>query len=128
MNNKMIVMVASALCVLSADLPSAYAQSTLGGAKTPQNKIGGVAKPVPVIGGASHLSSPPALPKPGPVLGMAKPGAPGPVKPNITSNAGLSSGPPRANPLVTSPNRSGPVVSSNLKCASGACSSRGPKP
>jgi hypothetical protein len=34
---------------------SVQAQSTLGGAKPQQNKIGGFAKPAPVIGGAKLL-------------------------------------------------------------------------
>ena len=133
MNNKSMIglMLAGAFGIAGADLSSATAQSTLGGAKIPQNKIGGVAKPAPVIGGAIHPSSPPATPKP--VIGMAKPGSPGPVTPGISGSAmasGRTSGAPKQNPPVTPPNKGKPVVtaSSNLRCSSGACSSRGPKP
>ena len=97
------------VCVLgitATGFSSACAQNALGGAKAQQNKLGGVAKPAPAIGGAIKPVSPPSPPKPAPVVGMAKPTSP-----------------------VTPPNKGGTVVtSSNLKCASGACTSRGPKP
>jgi hypothetical protein len=117
---------AAAFGILIANVSSADAQSTLGGAKIQQNKIGGVAKPAPVIGGATiHAPSPPAAPKPLPVVGLAKPGAPGAVTP-MANSAALGQT-PRPGPSVIQP-KSGPVVTSNLKCASGACSSRVPKP
>lgn len=137
MNNKAMIglMLAGTLGIAGADMSSAIAQSTLGGAKTPQNKIGGVAKPAPVIGGATvHSYSPPAPPKP--VIGMAKPGSPGPVTPGIsgaTGNAmasGQISGPPKQTPPVTAPNKGKPVVTaaSTPKCASGTCPPKVPKP
>ena len=127
MNNKAMIglMLAGALGMAGADMSSASAQSTLGGAKTPQNKIGGVAKPAPVIGGATvHPYSPP---RPAPVIGIAKQGSPGPVTPGIS---GATAGNTRPNPPVNPPNKGKPVVTavSNLKCASGACTSKGPKP
>jgi hypothetical protein len=115
---------AAALVVATAS--SALAQSTLGGAKAQQNKIGGVAKPAPVVGGAAiHTPPPPALPKP--VVGTVKPA--GTVTPGTASSAPLNPPPgPRPNPSVTPPKPAGPVVTSNLKCANGVCTSRGPKP
>jgi hypothetical protein len=113
---------AAALGIFIANVSSADAQSTLGGAKTQQNKIGGVAKPAPVIGGATiHAPSPPTPPKPAPIVGMGKPGS-------TANTAALGQTPgPRPTPPVTPP-KGGPVVTSNLKCASGACTARGPKP
>jgi hypothetical protein len=108
----------------------AYAQTTLGGAKQQQNKIGGVAKPAPSVGGAViHTPSPPTPPKPGLVVNTTKPTSPGVVTPSTTSSAALSQPPgPRPNPPVNTPKPGGAVVTSNLKCANGACTSKGPKP
>jgi hypothetical protein len=104
-----------------ASVAPADAQSTLGGAKTQQNKIGGVAKPAPVIGGAAIHTPPPNPPKP--VVNIAKPASPGVTPTANTAALGQAPG-PRPNP----PNKGGPVVTSNLKCASGACASKGSKP
>ena len=122
-NTTMKWMLTGALGIFIASVTSADAQSTLGGAKTQQNKIGGVAKPAPVIGGAAIHTPPPTPPKP--VVNIAKPASPG-----VTANtAALGQAPgPRPNPPVTPPNKGGAVVTSNLKCASGACVSKGPKP
>jgi hypothetical protein len=106
-----------------ASVPAALAQSTLGGAKTQQNKIGGAAKPAPVVGGA--VIHPPTLPKPSPVANTVKPISPGVTTAGMTSNAALNQ---RPNPPVTAPKPTGAVVTSNLKCANGACTSKGPKP
>jgi hypothetical protein len=130
MNSTMMKwMLAGALGIFIANVPAAEAQSTLGGAKTQQNKIGGVAKPPPVIGGATiRTPAPPTPPKPGPVVNIAKPTSPGMVTP-AANTAALGQAPgPHPNPPVTPPNKGGPVVTSNLKCASGACASKGPKP
>jgi hypothetical protein len=130
MNNAtMKWMVVAALGLFIADAAPLAAQSTLGGAKTQQNKIGGVTKPAPVIGGAAiHTPPPPTPPKP--VVGMVKPASPGTPTPGALGAMppGPTAGAPRPNPLVTPPNKSGPAVTSNLKCAAGACTSRGPKP
>jgi hypothetical protein len=131
MNTRTIrLMLAGSLGIAIASTSSALAQSTLGGAKTQQNKIGGVAKPAPVVGGAViHTPPPPTPPKPGPVVNAVKPTSPGATTPNLTSNAALHQPPgPRPNPPVTPPNKGGPVVTSNLKCANGVCTSKGPKP
>jgi hypothetical protein len=113
-----------ALGIFIANVAPADAQSTLGGAKTQQNKIGGVAKPAAVIGGATiHTPSPPTPPKP--VVNIAKPVSPGVTPTASTAALGQT---PRPNPPVTPPNKGGTVVTSNLKCASGACTSKGPKP
>jgi hypothetical protein len=127
MNATMMMKWMLAAAVTSAS--PALAQSTLGGAKPQQNKIGGVAKPAPVVGGAViHTPSPPTPPKPGAVVNTVKPVSPGVTTPGMTSNAALNQPPgPRPNPPVA-PKPAGPVVTSNLKCASGACTSRGPKP
>jgi hypothetical protein len=114
-----------------AGASSTQAQSMLGGAKTQQSKIGGAAKPAPVIGGATiHSPPPPALPKPVPVVGTIKPGPPGTGTPGTTANAAAlgTPGTTRPNPSITAPNKGGPVVTPNLKCASGACTSRAAKP
>ncbi len=106
-----------------------FAQSTLGGAKAQQNKIGGIAKPPPVVGGATvHTSSPPNPPKPGPVVNLAnKPGA---LTPGATGLSGPTAGNTAPHPPFTPPGKGSTVVStsSNLKCAGGACTSKGPKP
>jgi hypothetical protein len=105
----------------------ALAQSTLGGAKTQQNKIGGVAKPAPVVGGAViHTPPQPTPPKPGPVVNTVKPTSPGVVTPSTSAALGQTPA-LRPNPPIT-PLKPGPVVTSNLKCANGACTSKGPKP
>jgi hypothetical protein len=115
-----------ALALAASD--TGFAQSTLGGAKPQQNKIGGVAKPAPVVGGATaHATSPLGPPKPGPVVNLAnRPGA-------LTVGSTGASKPPSqtaGNTHVPFTGKSGTVVSasSNLKCAGGACTSRGPKP
>jgi hypothetical protein len=118
-------MLTGALGIFIASVLPADAQSTLGGAKTQQNKIGGVAKPAPVIGGAAIHTPPPIPPKP--VVNIAKPGSPGLTPTANTAALGQAPG-PRPNPPITPPNKGGPVVTSNLKCASGACVSKGPKP
>lgn len=130
MNNttlKRMAIVAVGLFI--AGVIPADAQSTLGGAKTQQNKIGGVAKPPPVIGGATiRTLPPPTPPKPGPVVNIARPASTGMVTPSTTANAAALGQAPHPNPALTPPNRGGPGMTSNLKCASGACTSRGPKP
>jgi len=129
MNNTTMIrlMLAGSLGIALASASPALAQSTLGGAKTQQNKIGGVAKPAPVVGGAViHTPTPP---KPGPVVGSTKPVSAGVTTPGLSSNAALSQPPgPRPNPAATLPKQSSAVVTSNLKCANGACTSKGPKP
>jgi hypothetical protein len=127
-NTTMKWMLLGALGIFIANVAPADAQSTLGGAKTQQNKIGGAAKPAPVIGGAAIHTPPPSPPKP--VVNIAKPGSPGTPTPGTTgSTAAMGQTPgPRPNPPVIPPNKGGPVVTSNLKCASGACASKGPKP
>ena len=124
-------MAIGAFGIFIAGIAAVQAQSTLGGAKTQQNRLGGVAKPAPVIGGAAiHTPAPIIPPKPRPVVNIARPGATGMVTPNTTANAatlGQAAG-PHPNPPVTPPNKGGAVVTSNLKCASGACTSKGPKP
>jgi hypothetical protein len=126
MNNATLKWMAiGALGIFVANVAPADAQSTLGGAKTQQNKLGGVAKPAPVIGGAAIHTPPPTPPKP--VVNIAKPASPG-VTPTANAAAMGQAPGPRPNPPVTAPNKGGPVVTSNLKCASGACASKGPKP
>jgi hypothetical protein len=127
-NTTMKWMAIGALGIFIANVAPVDAQSTLGGAKTQQNKIGGVAKPAPVIGGAAIHTTPPTPPKPGPVVNIAKPGSTGVVTPTASTAAMGQAPSPRLSPPVTPPNKGGPVVTSNLKCASGACTSKGPKP
>ncbi len=128
MNNTTLKRVAiGAVGLFIASVMPADAQSTLGGAKIQQNKIGGVAKPAPVIGGAAIHTPPPTPPKPGPVVNIAKPGSTAVTPTANTAAMGQAPG-PRLSPPATPPNKSGPVVTSNLKCASGACTSKGPKP
>src|ERR1700753_3389849 len=126
MNNTTLKwMLNGALGIFIASVVPLQEQSTLGGAKTQQNKIGGVAKPAPVIGGAAIHTPPPTPPKP--VVNIAKPASPG-VTPTANT-AALGQAPrPRAKPPAPPPNKGGAVVTSNLKCASGACVSKGPKP
>jgi len=132
MNNTTVIrlMLVGGLGIAVATASPVFAQSTLGGAKTQQNKIGGVAKPAPVVGGAViHTPSPPNPAKPGPVANTVKPTSPGVTSPGLSSNAALNPPPgPKPNPPVTPPKQSGAVVTSNLKCANGACTSKGPKP
>lgn len=134
MNRKAMIgpMLACALGIAALGISPACAQSALGGAKTQQNKLGGVAKPAPVIGGAIKPILPPSPPKPRPVVGLAKPnslGAPAPGSAGIEATPGQMSGAARQNPPFTPPNRGGTVVtSSNLKCGAGACVSRVAKP
>ena len=120
-NTTMKWMFLGALGIFIAGVSPAQAQSTLGGAKTQQNKIGGVAKPAPVIGGATIRTPPPTPPKP--VVNVAKPASPG-VTPTA-STAALGQAPsPRPNPPVTPPNKSGPVVTSNVRCSSDTCAKK----
>jgi hypothetical protein len=118
---------AAAVGITLATVSPASSQTTLGGAKNQQNKIGGVAKPAPVVGGAvAHTPSSPPPPKPA-VVNTVKPI--GTLAPSTTASAGLSQTPgPRPNPPVTPPKPGSAVVTSNLKCANGACTTRGPKP
>jgi len=123
---------AVAFGVAIAATPQAHAQSTLGGAKPQQNKIGGGAKPAPVVGGATVHAYTPPPPKPGPVVNIAKPGTP-PATPGSMGTSRLSgqaAGASAPHPPVTPPGKGNTVVSSssNLKCSGGACSQRGPKP
>ena len=119
------LLLAGALGIAFAGASPAKAQTTLGGAKTQQNKIGGVAKPAPVVGGAVNHTPPPPLP-PKPMVNTFKPATPGVVAPNTTTSATLGQPPgPRPNPPVPTPK---PVVTSNLKCANGVCTSRNVKP
>ena len=134
--NKMKIgwLLAGALAIAVAGISPAGAQTTLGGAKPQQNKIGGVAKPAPVVGGATiHTATPPAPPKPGPVIGATKPGTTGTGTPGATGAStppGQIAGNTRPTPPVTPPSKGPSVVtaSSNVKCASAACTSKGPKP
>jgi hypothetical protein len=124
-------MVIGALGVFVAGVSSAQAQSTLGGAKTQQVKIGGAAKPPPVIGGSIKPIAPPTPPKPHPVVGIVRPNSLAVTPPAIGNGTtlGPTSATTRQNPLVTPPNKGKTVTaSSNPKCASGACASRGPRP
>ena len=111
-----------------------FAQSTLGGARQPQNKIGGVAKPAPVVGGATvHAYAPPPPKPPGPVINLAnKPGAPTPGSIGAARPLGQTAGNTPPHPVFTPPNKAktNTVVNSpsNLKCSGGACTSRGVRP
>jgi len=104
---------------------SGFAQSSLGGAKLPQNKIGGAAKPPPIVGGAAI---PPGSIRPAPVIGTIKPASPA-GKPTLggTGNTMVSQS-PGTNPPVTPPKNTLVTTPSNLKCGSGACVARSPKP
>jgi hypothetical protein len=121
------LMLVTALSIAVATASPALSQNALGGAKNQQNKIGGVAKPAPSVGGAAiHTPAPPPPPKP--MVNTIKPTTPGAVAPGTTTSATLNQPPgPRPNPPVTSTSK-GAVVTSNLKCANGACTSKGPKP
>ena len=127
-NTTIRLMLTAALGIALANVSPANAQSTLGGAKQQQNKIGGVAKPAPVVGGAVvHTPSPPT-PKPAPVIGTIKPASPGGAVPTTTANAPGQASTPRPNPPITTPRKTGAVVTSNMKCTGGACTSTVPKP
>jgi hypothetical protein len=136
MNNSATIkwILAGALGIAAIGLSPACAQSALGGAKTQQNKIGGAAKPAPVVGGAIKPITPPAPPKPGPVAGLVKPNSPtGTPIPGSTGSATTpvqTSAATKQNPPVTPPNKGKTVVTApaNPKCASGTCTSKGPKP
>lgn len=133
MNHKAMIgwTLAGVLAVAVAGISPADAQSALGGPKTQQIKIGGAAKPPPVVGGSIKPITPPSPPKPGPVVGIARPNSLAGTPPSIAGGTtpGLASAPTRQNPPVMSPNKGKTVTaSSNLKCASGACTSRGPRP
>jgi hypothetical protein len=112
---------------------SASAQNALGGAaKTKQNTVGGMAKPAPVLGGATTPGPVTGAIKPNTVGGVTKqtsvggtptPGSTGSATPSSTVSAA------KQNPPVPPPNKGGTVVtSSNLKCAAGACVAKGKKP
>jgi hypothetical protein len=120
------LMLTVAFSVAIAGVPQADAQSTLGGVKPQQNKIGGVAKPAPVVGGATVHAYTPTPPKPAPVVGTVKPGSTG-VAPTTTVNALGQTSAPHPSPIATS-KKSGAVVTSNMKCSGGACTSVVPKP
>ena len=124
-------LLACALGVAVAGISPADAQSTLGGAHPQQNKIGGVAKPPAVVGGAtSHAYTPPPPPKPGPVIGMTKSSTPTPGATGASTPPGQTAGNPRLSPPTTPPSKSSVVVtaSSTPKCASGTCPPKTPKP
>jgi hypothetical protein len=124
-------MLACALGIAIAGISPSDAQSTLGGAKPQQNKIGGVAKPPVVVGGATtHATTPPTPPKPAPVIGMTKPGSPTPAATGASSPPAQTAGNPRPNPPPTPSNKSSVVVtaSSTPKCASGTCPPKSPRP
>jgi hypothetical protein len=102
--------------------PTKPKQSTLGGAATPAPVIGGATKQGPVVGTAK-LTSVGGPPKQGSVGGTATPGSTGSAT-TSTSTGGIA----KQNPPVGPPNKGGPVVTSNLKCAAGACVAKGKKP
>jgi hypothetical protein len=127
------LMLAGVFAIAFAGVSPADAQSTLGGAKPQPNKIGGIAKPPPVVGGATIHTPPPAPPKIGPVVNVAKPGSTGALTPGSASTSRLGgqvAGNPAPRPSFTPPNKGGPVVtaSSTPKCATGTCAPKGPKP
>src|ERR1700755_674628 len=102
-NNATTWILVGALSVALAATASVQAQTTLGGAKTQQNKIGGVAKPAPVVGGAA-IHTPPPPPPPKPMINTSKPAAPGVVAPNTTTSATLGQPPgPKPNPPIAPP-------------------------
>ncbi len=127
-NTMVKLVLTAALSVAIASVSSAYAQSTLGGAKQQQNKIGGVAKPAPTLGGAVvHTPSPSAPKPPAPAVNLAgKPGSTGTATPTTTANAQGQA--PQATPTATTSKKSGAVVTNNMKCSGGACTSVVPKP
>ena len=100
----------------------AAAQSALGGARLQQNKIGGVAKPAPVVGGANtHATITPKPPSPMIVGRPASPmpGAVGGIVPAGQASAAQAAGNARVNSPVMTPNKSGAAL---------AGSSKSPKP
>jgi hypothetical protein len=122
-NNAMVTVMLLGACAMAFSYPSA-AQNAVGGAtKTKQSTLGGAAKPGPVIGGATTQSPVGGAPKQNPIGGTAKQSSIGSA---ITQ--GTTGGAVRQNPPVVPPNKGGPVVTSNLKCATGACVAKGTKP
>ena len=137
MNNKtktMIrLMLSATLGIAAIDVSQVQAQSTLGGARPQQSKIGGVAKPAPVVGGATvRAYSPPPPKPPGPVVNLAsKPGTPTPGSIGVVRPLGQAAGNTPPHPVFTPPNNGKtntvPGSSSSLKCSGGACTLRGAK-
>ena len=133
MTSKMTIglLLTAALGIAMAEVPSACAQSTLGGARNQQNRIGGVAKPAPVVGGASVRAYAPPPPKPPtPAINLAnRPGAPGPGSVGAVRPLGQTVGNTSPHPVFTPPNKmkTNTVVGSSptLKCSGGACMARG---
>jgi hypothetical protein len=122
MKNMVTVMLLGA-CAIGLSYPSA-AQNAVGGAtKAKPSTLGGAAKPGPMIGGATTQSPVGGTPKQNPIVGTAKQSSIGSaITPSTTGGAA------RQNPPVVPPNKGGPVVTSNLKCATGACVAKGTKP
>jgi hypothetical protein len=109
------------------------AQNAVGGAaKTKQSTLGGAAKRGPVIGGATTQSSVVGAPKQNSIGAATKQGSiGGTATPGSTGSAatpGSTAGAMKPNPPVAPPNKGGTVVTSNLKCAAGACVAKGTKP
>jgi hypothetical protein len=102
--------------------PTKPKQSTLGGAATPGPAIGGAPKQA-TVGSTTKQSSIGGVTKQGSVGGSPTPGSTGSAT-TPTSTAGMT----KQNPPVAPPNKGGPVVTSNLKCAAGACVAKGKKP
>jgi hypothetical protein len=124
-NNAMKWILAGAIGVSLAAAASVQAQSTLGGAKPQQNKIGGVAKPAPVIGGANTDAPAPNSLKSGPVANVAKPSTSTPGSPGTSTPSGPTISNTRPNPQ---PIQGKGTSVANLKCSGGACTSKGPRP
>jgi hypothetical protein len=122
-NNAMVTVMLLGACAMAFSCPSA-AQNAVGGAtKGKQSTLGGAAKPTPVIGGATTQSPVGGAPKQNPIGGAAKQSSIGSaIAPTTTGGAA------RQNPPVVPPNKGGPVVTSNLKCAAGACVAKETKP
>jgi hypothetical protein len=122
-NNAMVTVMLLGACAIGFSYPSA-AQNAVGGAtKAKQSTLGGAAKPGPVIGGATTQSPAGGAPKPNPIGGNAKQSSIGSTITPSTTGGAVGQNPP-----VVPPNKGGPVVTSNLKCAAGACVAKGPKP
>jgi len=131
-NNAMVTVMLLGACAIGSSYPSA-AQNAVGGAtKAKQSTLGGAAKPGPVIGGATTQSPVVGAPKQNPIGGTAKQGSiGGTATPGSTGSAGTpgsTAGAMKQNPPIVPPNKGGPVVTSNLKCAAGACVAKGTKP